>query len=69
MRFKSTRLKYSGLFMLLLLISQVFNNAYAQTERKITGTLLDNTNQPIIGASVSVKGTTKVTSNGCRWVV
>lgn len=64
MRFKSTRLKYSGLFMLLLLISQVFNNAYAQTERKITGTLVDNTNQPIIGASVSVKGTTKVTSTG-----
>jgi TonB-dependent starch-binding outer membrane protein SusC len=64
MRFKSTRLKYSGLFMLLLLIGQVFNNAYAQTERKITGTLVDNTNQPIIGASVSVKGTTKVTSTG-----
>jgi TonB-dependent starch-binding outer membrane protein SusC len=64
MRFKSTRLKYSGLFMLLLLIGQVFNNAYAQTERKITGTLVDNTNQPVIGASVSVKGTTKVTSTG-----
>ena len=64
MRFKCTRLKYSGLFMLLLLISQVFNVAYAQTERKITGNLLDNTNQPVIGASVSVKGTSKVTSTG-----
>ncbi|MBE5321143.1 TonB-dependent receptor [Pedobacter sp. MR2016-19] len=64
MRFKCTRLKYSGLFMLLLLISQVFNVAYAQTERKITGNLLDNTNLPVIGASVSVKGTSKVTSTG-----
>jgi len=42
----------------------VFNVAYAQTERKITGNLLDNTNQPVIGASVSVKGTSKVTSTG-----
>ncbi|WP_412468497.1 SusC/RagA family TonB-linked outer membrane protein [Pedobacter sp. KLB.chiD] len=64
MRFNCTRLKYSGVFMLLLLISQVFNIAYAQTERKITGNLVDNTNQPVIGASVSVKGTSKVTSTG-----
>ncbi|WP_216359204.1 TonB-dependent receptor [Pedobacter sp. AJM] len=50
--------------MLLFFIGQSFNIAYAQSERKISGNLLDNTNQPIIGASVSVKGTEKVTSTG-----
>lgn len=64
MRFNCTRLKYSGLFMLLLLLSQAFNNAYAQTERKITGNLIDDAKLPIVGASVTVKGTTKVTSTG-----
>jgi TonB-dependent starch-binding outer membrane protein SusC len=64
MRFKCTSLKYASIFLLLLLISQSFNTAFAQTERKITGNLLDNTNQPVIGASVSVQGTSKVTSTG-----
>lgn len=59
-----THFKYSFVLLILLLIGQSFNNVYAQTERKISGNLLDNTNQPIIGASVSVKGTNKVTSTG-----
>lgn len=62
MRIKMISLKHSGIFLLLFLIGQSFNFAYAQSERKISGNLLDNTNQPIIGASVSVKGTAKVTS-------
>ncbi|WP_265817617.1 SusC/RagA family TonB-linked outer membrane protein [Pedobacter sp. GR22-10] len=57
-------LKRSSIFLLLFFIGQSFNIAYAQSERKISGNLLDNTNQPIIGASVSVKGTEKVTSTG-----
>ncbi|TCD26390.1 TonB-dependent receptor [Pedobacter psychrodurus] len=64
MRFKCTSLKYGSIFLLLLLISQSFNIAFAQTERKITGNLLDTENMPIIGASVSVKGTSKVTVTG-----
>ncbi|WP_223833642.1 carboxypeptidase-like regulatory domain-containing protein [Pedobacter riviphilus] len=64
MRFKCTSLKYAGIFLLLLLISQSFNTAFAQTERKITGNLIDETKLPIVGASVTVKGTTKVTSTG-----
>ncbi|RZK37378.1 MAG: TonB-dependent receptor [Pedobacter sp.] len=64
MRINFTSLKYGCLFLLVLLIGQSFNIAYGQTERKISGNLLDETNQPIIGASVSVKGTTKVTSTG-----
>ncbi|NTE01410.1 TonB-dependent receptor [Agrobacterium tumefaciens] len=59
-----THFKYSFVLLVLLLIGQSFNNVYAQSERKISGNLLDNTNQPIIGASVAVKGTTKVTSTG-----
>ncbi|UKT65893.1 SusC/RagA family TonB-linked outer membrane protein [Pedobacter mucosus] len=61
MRINFTSLKYGCLFLLLLLIGQSFDNVYAQTERKISGNLLDNTNQPIIGASVSVQGTKKAT--------
>ncbi|NII82360.1 TonB-dependent receptor [Pedobacter sp. SG908] len=64
MRFKCTSLKYAGIFLLLLLISQSFNTAFAQIERKITGNLIDETKLPIVGASVTVKGTTKVTSTG-----
>ncbi|MCZ4223168.1 SusC/RagA family TonB-linked outer membrane protein [Pedobacter rhodius] len=64
MRFKFTRLKYSGLLLLLLLIGQSFSIVRAQTERKITGSLSDNQNRPIMGASVAVKGTTKVTVTG-----
>ncbi|KIA94797.1 TonB-dependent receptor [Pedobacter kyungheensis] len=52
------------MILLFLFISQSFNVAFAQTERKITGNLLDNANMPIIGASVSVKGTNKVTVTG-----
>ncbi|MGN8056463.1 SusC/RagA family TonB-linked outer membrane protein [Pedobacter sp. 22163] len=62
MRFKCTSLKYASIFLLLLLISQSFNTAFAQTERKITGNLIDDAKLPIVGASVTVKGTTKVTS-------
>ncbi len=64
MRFKCTSLKYGSIFLLLLLISQSFNTAFAQTERKITGNLIDTENKPVIGASVSVKGTSKVTVTG-----
>ncbi|TBO41020.1 SusC/RagA family TonB-linked outer membrane protein [Pedobacter kyonggii] len=64
MRFKCTSLKYASIFLLLLLISQSFNTAFAQTERKITGNLIDDAKLPIVGASVTVKGTTKVTSTG-----
>jgi len=64
MRFKCTSLKYAGIFLLLLLISQSFNTVFAQTERKITGNLIDEAKLPIVGASVTVKGTTKVTSTG-----
>ncbi|MFC4210228.1 SusC/RagA family TonB-linked outer membrane protein [Pedobacter lithocola] len=64
MRLKCTSLKYGSILLLLLLIGQSFNFAYAQTDRKISGNLLDNTNQPIIGASVSVKGTSKAVSTG-----
>jgi iron complex outermembrane receptor protein len=64
MRFKCTSLKYGGIFLLLLLISQSFNTAFAQDERKISGNLTDTENMPIIGASVAVKGTSKVTVTG-----
>jgi len=64
MRINFTRLKYCCLFSLVLLFGLSFNSVYAQTERKISGNLLDNTNQPVIGASVSVQGTSKVTSTG-----
>jgi hypothetical protein len=64
MRFKCTSLKYASIFLLLLLISQSFNPVFAQDERKITGNLIDDTKLPIVGASVTVKGTTKVTSTG-----
>ncbi|CAH0275832.1 TonB-dependent receptor SusC [Pedobacter sp. Bi27] len=64
MRFKCTSLKYGSIFLLLLLISQSFNAVFAQDERKITGNLIDTENMPIIGASVSVKGTSKVTVTG-----
>jgi hypothetical protein len=43
MRFKCTSLKYGSIFLLLLLISQSFNTAFAQDERKITGNLIDDT--------------------------
>ncbi|SDE35633.1 SusC/RagA family TonB-linked outer membrane protein [Pedobacter soli] len=61
MKSKFKSLNYGCIILLFLLISQSFNVAFAQTERKITGNLLDNANMPIIGASVSVKGTNKVT--------
>ncbi|MGM9478274.1 TonB-dependent receptor plug domain-containing protein [Pedobacter sp. GSP4] len=61
MRFTCTSLKYGSIFLLFLLISQAFNTAFAQTDRKITGNLVDKDNIPIIGASVSVKGTNKAT--------
>ncbi|WP_025146019.1 SusC/RagA family TonB-linked outer membrane protein [Pedobacter jeongneungensis] len=64
MRFTCTSLKYGGIFLLFLLISQAFNPAFAQEERKITGNLMDTENMPIIGASVAVKGTSKVTVTG-----
>jgi len=64
MGFNFTFFKSSFFVLLLLIFGQSFNTAYAQTDRKISGNLLDNTNQPIIGASVAVKGTTKVTSTG-----
>lgn len=64
MRINFIRLKYCCLFLLVLLFGLSFNSVYAQTERKISGNLLDNTNQPISGASVSVQGTSKVTSTG-----
>ncbi|RZK64411.1 MAG: SusC/RagA family TonB-linked outer membrane protein, partial [Pedobacter sp.] len=66
MRFNFTSIKYGGFLLLFLLIGQSFNMAFAQTERKISGNLIDNTKQPIIGASVSVKGTSKVTSTGAE---
>lgn len=64
MKSKFKSLNYGCIILLFLLISQSFNVASAQTERKITGNLLDNANMPIIGASVSVKGTNKVTVTG-----
>ncbi len=64
MRFTCTSLKYGGIFLLFLLISQAFNPAFAQEERKITGNLMDTDKMPIIGASVAVKGTSKVTVTG-----
>ncbi|QNN44786.1 SusC/RagA family TonB-linked outer membrane protein [Pedobacter roseus] len=64
MRFTCTSLKYGSIFLLFLLISQAFNPAFAQEERKITGNLMDTDNMPIIGASVAVKGTSKVTVTG-----
>jgi len=64
MKSKFKSLNYGCIILLFLFISQSFNAAFAQTERKITGNLLDNTNMPIIGASVSVKGTNKVTVTG-----
>jgi len=64
MKSKFKSLNYGCIILLFLFISQSFNVAFAQTERKITGNLLDNTNMPIIGASVSVKGTNKATVTG-----
>ena len=61
MKSKFVRLKYGGIFLLLLLICQSFNIVSAQTERKITGTLTDTENRAILGASVAVQGTSKVT--------
>lgn len=64
MRINFTRLKYCCLFSLVLLFALSFNSVYAQNERKISGNLIDDAKLPIIGASVAVKGTTKVTSTG-----
>jgi len=61
MRTKLVCLKYGSMILLLLLISQSFNVVFAQTERKITGNLTDTENRPILGASVSVRGTNKTT--------
>ena len=40
-----------------------------QNTRQITGTVIDATGMPIIGANVMVKGTTKRDNNGYRWKI
>jgi len=64
MRINFTIFKSSLIVFLILTLGLSYQSTYAQTERKISGNLLDNTNLPIVGASVAVKGTTKVTSTG-----
>jgi TonB-linked SusC/RagA family outer membrane protein len=64
MRINFTIFKSSLIVFLILILGLSYQATYAQTERKISGNLLDNTNLPIVGASVAVKGTTKVTSTG-----
>ncbi|WP_316798097.1 SusC/RagA family TonB-linked outer membrane protein [Pedobacter frigidisoli] len=64
MKSKLKSLNTGCIILLFLLISQSFNIAFAQTERKITGNLVEASGAPIIGASVSVKGTSKATITG-----
>jgi iron complex outermembrane receptor protein len=53
--------KHLLLFLLTLISTTVFT--YAQSTKVITGKLLDaQTKEPLIGATVSIKGTTKATS-------
>ncbi|MDE6610596.1 MAG: carboxypeptidase-like regulatory domain-containing protein, partial [Muribaculaceae bacterium] len=48
-----------GMILSILLIPV---SAYAQTQRTVTGTVLDETGEPLIGATVKVEGTTLGTS-------
>ncbi|MDR3235182.1 MAG: SusC/RagA family TonB-linked outer membrane protein [Prevotellaceae bacterium] len=52
--------------VVLLLTAMIFaaNMAFAQNTVTVSGTVLDGNNEPVIGASVVVKGTTKGTTTG-----
>ena len=47
-------MKYKVLLLMMLLIA---SGANAQNKRRITGTVTDESGEPIIGASVMLKGT------------
>jgi len=64
MRFDYALFQRSCVCMLILFISQSFNIALAQHEQKITGKVLDDTDLPLPGVSVAIKGTTKATATG-----
>lgn len=64
-RFLSVAGLKSTLFLLATLLFSVTNSVFAQGERELKGTVIDFTNdEPIVGASVLVKGTTRGTATG-----
>jgi TonB-linked SusC/RagA family outer membrane protein len=63
MGFNFTNFKRSCLCALLFLFSFSFTT-YAQSEKRITGTVLDPDNSPAIGVTVTIKGTKKASTTG-----
>ena len=58
---KLNRLKHCNLFQkgtILMLLLFLFSGFLYSQERKITGTIVDNTGAPLLGVSVAIKGTT-----------
>lgn len=51
---------FGGILLLFMLFC--FSNTWAQTENRVTGTVADTKGEPLPGATVAVKGTTKATS-------
>ena len=64
MELRITSIKCTWLCLLLILLTQCFYTATAQTERTITGIVTDEKEQPAIGITVTVKGTKKAVITG-----
>ena len=64
MELRITSIKCTWLCLLLILLTQCFYTATAQTEQTITGIVTDEKNQPAIGITVTVKGTKKAVITG-----
>ncbi len=64
MRFNYALLQRSCVCMLLLMSCLLSNIAMAQTEKKISGKVVDDQNLALPGASVAVKGTKKAAPTG-----
>ncbi len=64
MELRITSIKCTWLCLLLILLTQCFYTATAQTERTITGIVTDDKEQPAIGITVTVKGTKKAVITG-----
>ena len=64
MELRITSIKCTWLCLLLILLTQCFYTATAQTEQTITGIVTDDKEQPAIGITVTVKGTKKAVITG-----
>jgi TonB-dependent starch-binding outer membrane protein SusC len=64
MELRITSIKCTWLCLLLILLTQCFYTATAQTERTINGIVTDDKEQPAIGITVTVKGTKKAVITG-----